>query len=1112
MMKYPFVSQMNAGRLFINFLAAICLFLLIGGTANAKYTAPLPSGHIDEMGYQGKGLKFQHLSYEQGLSNNNVWSVWQDHLGFMWFGTVGGLNRFDGYTFTTYKNIPGDAESLSANLVSVVYGDRDGDIWVGTWEDGLDRIDRETETISHYTYDIFDSTSIGNNAIRTILQDSQGVLWVGTAGGGLNRYDPETDQFVRYQHDQEDPNSLGSDQVFSLLEDADGNLWIGTYIGGLNLYNRDEDNFTRFFSQPEGSQNLDEALIDALAMDQEGNLWLGTWGHGLYRFDLEGDDLTRFIHQADDSANLSSDFVLSLAVDHSGILWIGTDGGGLNLLQPDGSAFKTFTHHAGDDESISNNVVRSLFVDREGTLWIGTWGGGVDRLSHEYNQFNHYKYSPSGENSLSDNNVLSLYQDEDGIVWAGTEVGGVNRVVLRTGEIKVYQAGTEDGSLPSNAVRSIHPAPGGDLWVGTLGGGLARFDPVTEIFTPVPFLDGSVCSDVYALAGEGDMLWVGCSDGLVAYSFVDDTFEYYDANLEEENSLSNNFITDLLLDPEGILWIGTFGGLNCLDTRTGEFLSYLHDREDPASITHNNITTLYIDSVGDLWIGTLAGGLNKFNLETETFTNYLEYQREIGDAILGITEGGTPGSGDEQELWLSSYQGLIRFSPGHGVVRIYDAADGLQGNIFNPSALFRSESGELMFGGTNGFNIFNPDLLTFNETPPPVVITELSLDLEPVEIGEGSVLQQSINLTDRLELSYENRVISFEFAALSYNAPEKNQFRYRLENFEDDWNQVSSDRRFVSYTNLDPGEYTFQVVASNADGVWSEDGINLKIVITPPWWETWWFTTLTILLTGAVIVIAIRYRVRALEFQRNRLEELVAERTQEINETSEKLGVLNKELEAFAYSVSHDLRAPIRAMNGYSTILMEEHADQLDASGRDYVARSLNAVNRMEKMIDAVLELSRMTRHDLEKEPLDLSEIAETNAGELSQVEPDRKVTWKIQPDIRVVGDKRVVMVVLENLMGNAWKFTRKRDEAVIEIGVLKEGDERIYFVKDNGVGLDTSKEDRIFTLFQRMHPDDEFEGYGVGLAIARRAVLKHGGRIWVESVEGEGATFFFTL
>jgi signal transduction histidine kinase len=567
-----------------------------------------------------------------------------------------------------------------------------------------------------------------------------------------------------------------------------------------------------------------------------------------------------------------------------------------------------------------------------------------------------------------------------------------------------------------------------------------------------------------------------------------------------------------LIDSQGVLWIGTFGGLNSLDLRTGVFARYQHDRDNPETISHNNITSLYLDSAGDLWVGTLAGGLNRFVSETETFTSYFEIAQQIGDAVLGITEGGSHSPDAELVLWLSTYQGLVKFSPEQGVLRVYDAADGLQGNTFNPSSLYRSKGGDLMFGGSNGFNIFSPDDLTSNLVVPPIVITAFNLNLEPVEIGEDSVLRQSITDLDTLKLSYNNRVISFEFSALSYTAPEKNEYRYRLENFEEDWLTVSSDRRFVSYTNLDPGEYIFRVIGSNSDGVWNEEGVSLRIVIVPPWWETWWFTTMVILAVVGGILFSIRYRIRSLENQRNLLEKLVDERTLEIHESNQKLGVLNQELEAFAYSVSHDLRAPLRALNGYNTILLEDHAANLDEEGREFIGRSLNAVDRMNMMIDAVLELSRMTRHDLEKLPLNLSAMAREHANELIEMDPERRVVWKIEPNIQIVGDRRVVMVVLENLIGNAWKFTRVRPEAVIEVGELDDNGRRVYFVRDNGIGFDASRTEEVFTLFQRTHSSEEYEGYGVGLAIVRRAVLKHGGKIWVESEIDKGTTFYFTL
>jgi streptogramin lyase len=476
---------------------------------------------------------------------------------------------------------------------------------------------------------------------------------------------------------------------------------------------------------------------------------------------------------------------------------------------------------------------------------------GLDRFDRQVDpgsapaQFTHYRSDPSNPRSLSHNSVLSIVEDQLGMMWFGTLARGLDRFDHQTGQFIHYQNDPDDPqSLSHNIVRSLYVDSEETLWVGTFGGGLNRFDSQEEKFIR------------------------------------------YQHDPDDPSTLSDNTVMAILEDNFRELWIGTLGGLNRFDRGTGEFVRYNHDPNDQNSLSHDNAVSLFEDQAGVLWIGTNGGGLNKFDRQNEQFIHYTEVNGLPSGTVMGITED------DQGYLWLSTSQGLSKFDPHFETFRNYDTYDGLQGNQFNFNSLHKSGSGELFFGGVNGFNSFYPANIQNNAYVPPVVITDFQLANKPVDIGPDSVLQKSILETDKLALSYEDQVISFEFAALNYMSPEKNRYRYTLEGFDEEWTEVGSDRRFVTYTNLDPGEYVFRVIGSNNDGIWNEEGASINITIIPPWWDTAWFRGLALLLLVGLIFGTYRWRVRNVETRSQELEAQVVEKTYELNERVKELNCL----------------------------------------------------------------------------------------------------------------------------------------------------------------------------------------------------------------------------
>jgi len=835
---------------------------------------------------QRNRIRFNHITIEQGLSHNSVYSIFQDSKGFMWFGTLVGLNKYDGYKFTVYTHDPDNPASLSHNAVMAIYEDRSGVLWIGTHAGGLNRFDRDTEQFIHYQHDPADPHSLGHNRVLSIYEDRSGTLWICTEGGGLNRFDRDTEQFIRYQHDPNDPKSLSGNNVTSFYEDQSGELWIGTHDGGLNRFDRDTGQFIRYQHDPADLQSLSSNWVDSFYEDPSGTLWVGNVG-GLDRFDR---DTGRFIHYRHDPADphsLSENKIARMYEDHSGNLWIGTPGQGLNRFDRDAGQFIRYQYDPNDPQSLNDNRIRSMYRDRSGVLWIGTKTGGLNTYDRVAEQFLHYRHNRDDPQSLSHDVIYAIHEDRLGDFWIGTQGGGLNKLDRDTGQFVHYQYDPDKPqSLSDNDIRAIYEDRSGVLWIGTHDGGLNRFNRKTEQFIHYqydPDDPQSLGSKDVSAIGEDHIgyLWVG-GDGLDRFDRETQQFRHYRHDPDDPQSLSHNGVTCIYEDQFGVLWIGTSYGLNKFDSRsswgeTEQFHQYYHNPDDPQSLSGNHVRAIYEDGSGTLWVGT-AEGLNKFDRANEIFTHYREKDGLPNDVIYGILED------DQGNLWLSTNQGISKFNSRTKTFKNYDVSDGLQGNEFNTNAYYKTRDGMMLFGGFNGFNAFYPERITDNPYIPPVVLTNFYLFNKLIRPGGDSLLQKPISETETLTLSYKDFIVSFEFAALSYVAPEKNQYAYIMEGFEKEWNYTDSTRRFVTYTNLDPGRYVFRVKAANNDGVWNEAGNSIIITITPPFWETWWFRGLMLVCLVGIVFAAHRMRVRTLESRKRQLERQVTERTQELQQ------------------------------------------------------------------------------------------------------------------------------------------------------------------------------------------------------------------------------------
>jgi len=1083
----------------------------------------------------GKGIKFDHLSLEHGLSQSVVTTMLQDSKGFMWFGTQDGLNRYDGYDFKVYKNDPEDPNSLSINYILSLLEDSEGNLWVGTNGGGLNRFDRDLDAFTRFVSESDDSKGLSSNFVNAIYEDSNGNLWIGT-GAGLNRFNRETNDFTHYLNDPEDPQSISGNEITAIFEDSEGTLWIGTDDSGLNRFDREAETFTSYKNDKDDSYSISGDSINAFLEDRLGNLWIATQDGGLNKLNRETAQFERYQNEPDNPNSLSYNMVSSIIEDKRGLIWIGTNGSGVNLFDPTNGQFAHLHHDSNNPFSLSNEQIFSIYEDQSGVLWFGTFGGGLNKFDPDKAKFTTYVSNPNDANSLQGPGIWSIYEDLEGILWIGTNSGGLNRLDRETGDWRNYVNDPENPfTISANAVMTILEDRDGNLWAGTFGGGLNKFNRKSFQFTQVdawPII-------MKMFEDRSGNLWIGTNgSGLGLLDKETEEITYYQNEEGNYQSLSSDAVTVIKEDADGQLWVGTFAsGINRFDPETGTVTRFLFDPSERGSLSNNAIMSIHFSSDGVLWIGTFGGGLNKFNPETETFQVFRERHGLPNDSIYGILED------DEGNLWLSTNFGLSKFDPTTETFKNFDSSDGLQSNEFNQGAFYRSASGELFFGGITGVNSFFPDEVIENPFVPPIVITDFKLFNETVELGEGSPLEIPIVETDEISLTYQDDFFSFEFASLHFSSPEENQYAYIMEGLDKDWNLVGN-RRFAGYTNVPPGDYVFKVVGTNRDGIWNPEGASLNISIVPPFWQTLWFRILAIVTLVGSVTTAFRLRVRSSERQARQLKTEVDDRTKELREamvelkhSKEAAEAANRAKSVFLANMSHELRTPLNAILGFSQLMIrsETAKSKLETNLTEDQRENLEVIVRSGEhllgLINDVLEMSKIEagRVTLNEHSFDLHRMLD-GLEEMFCYRAEEKglsLTVTRSPEIPqyVQADEGKIRQVMMNLLGNAIKFTQ---EGKIDLRVAYAngigsdpsnlGDGRssptlAFEVQDTGPGIVPEDQDLIFDPFvQSAAGKQDQEGTGLGLTISEQFANLMNGNLSVESEFGKGSTFTFTV
>lgn len=947
-------------------------------------------------------IQFDRIPSDMGLSQNLITCILQDHKGFLWFGTKDGLNRFDGYKFIVFQHDPYDPLSLSDSTISALYEDRVGRMWIGT-QNGLNLFDRSKEIFYRLLPDANNPNSLSHSNVGSIAEDREGAIWIATWGGGINKLmlrplaggkesihfsgtNPlEGARFTRLTHDPNNPNSLGSDAVGQVVEDGRGTVWAMTLKGIYRLSPaRDGYLVTRFRgdgSHPAWKEWLErDEYRKFICRGRNGRVWIGV-GSALIEWDAIAEKFT--YHRFDLSRISKTNWkpedrfwqaVRGMMEDRAGKIWIGSTWG-LARFDPTTDTMDAFHYERDHPRSIAESGICSIYEDSGGVLWLGSNGNGLFRYDPKAQRFTHRHQDGAKLSLWRGTSIRALCETRDGTLWLGAANIQLLRMNRTTGEVTPFQV-AQPNVPPLELVFSMLQDRTGALWIGS-SEGLFQVDwrdgkpGQISWFKPEPDVPrGSGRDDVYkVIEDRSGEIWIATANALRRLDRATGHFISYFYDARDPDTIPGDPYTFIHQDRNGIFWLGAEDGLLRFDLPTASFKRYRNDPNDASSLSHNVVRAIAEDPFEPdqvLWIGTAGGGLNRFDKERETFTHFTEKEGLSNNVVYAIL------SDKEGNLWMSTNHGLTRFNPRTRAFKNFDIKDGLQDNEFNSCAYFKSASGELFFGGISGFNAFYPEDVKDNPHAPPVVITGFQIFNKSVSFkNPDSPLKKQITETDEITLSYEHKVFSFEFAALDFTESSKNQYAYKMDGFDKDW-QLAGTSRTATYTNLDPGRYVFRVKASNNDGVWNEEGVAIKITITPPWWRTVWAYGFYVLLLIAGILATDRIqRRRVIKRERERAQrreaELIRQQAEELETIDRIVKVINRtaDLESlFQALLEQGLKLVPHAEK--ATVLIRDHQERCFkfAATVGYDLEQLKAISfTPEEMV------SRYTTESQEVEP-----------------------------------------------------------------------------------------------------------------------------------------------
>jgi signal transduction histidine kinase/ligand-binding sensor domain-containing protein/DNA-binding response OmpR family regulator len=1061
---------------------------------------------------QGSRIRFESFPSEAALPIM-ITDIVQDHLGYIWLGTEDGLLRYDGHKFVSYSTIPGDSTSLSQNWVEELYVDFTGDLWIGS-SSGLDRYNPACDCFVRYSLEESASAVRKEWQVNDFAEDKGHNLWIGTQQGGLFRYSRKTNRFTRFLDDPNKPEHVLDDEIRSLLVDRNNNLWIGTGEpfgtpvsrgkGGLVRLDLNTGRTIRFVHAPANPNSLLDNRVSALFEDDTGKIWIGTCQSGLHYYDSQKEEMIRMMpdpSQPDAFIAPQGKMGLWSSCPHvkfirqstNGGFWVGTYNGGLNYFDPDANKLHHYTHKADDPGSLSSNQVWSFLEDRQGRIWIAGLPGKlqiVDPSLHKFRVHNHDAKAPAG---LSSRFVMGVYEapDKPGVIWIGTRGGGLNRMDVETGMFKYYRHNPQDEhSISSDIVWTTYQDRNGTFWVGTEAGvdtlnrQTGQFNPVklklNNTYTTVPFPVTRIHED------RQGYLWIGTwSSGIIRLSKDKKEAKRYDFSNRSPQTYYNSVFA-LHEDSKGRLWIGIHQeGLFQYDAQNDRFIRHLKGY---------GTTSILEDSLGVFWIGTVSSGILHYNSTNGTFRQYTSKDGLPSNSVYGILPD------DSGVLWLSTGNGLARFDPASTQIIKYGSSDGLSITSFSNTSGLKSSSGSMFFGGNGGLVSFDPKLVKGNPFPPDVLISSLQVAGKPFD------LQSYKNSPSfRIPLSYTQNDLTFDYVGLHFTNPAKNTYKYRMYPYETNWVEAGSQRT-ARYTNLYPGEYTFQVIAQSSDGVWNKEGASMLLYIAPPWWTTWWAYALLITLICSASYWFYRFQLsRKLAFAESK-------RLKEIDHLKNNLYT----------NITHEFRTPLTVILGMTQTLHSKARNQ-----HWYEAElPLEMIHRngenLLHLVNQLLDLARLQSGHLELELLqsDVIPFIKYLCESFHSLAQEKHINLTVYAEIDELPmdyDAAKLAMIMSNLLSNAIKFTSAGGKVIVHLNQnsrVGRGEHFLIKVKDTGKGIAEADLPRIFDRFYQADssPSRLHEGTGIGLALTKELVDLMRGTVLVKSQVGTGSEFIVEL
>lgn len=1054
---------------------------------------------------QTSNINFTSITSKEGLLSNSVNAILKDRQGLMWFATDDGLNRFDGTNFKVYRNFRGDTTSLRANEILALHEDRNGNLWIGTSGGGLSLYNRKKDNFLHFPTDNNIVPGLTRNAvIRSICSDHLGNIWIAQFNG-LYVLNPNTNTINKQELCIQKNDPPVKTSLLSVFEDSKHRIWVAT-DNGLFLYRQGTNTFNQFVHEDTNTTTISSNKVRAIAEDKQGNIWVGTTD-GLCMMKPDETGFVTYRHSAGKEASLSNNFINFITTDNEGLLWIGTNEG-LNVLDPVQQKFKVYIPDDGNIHSITAKTIRCAYFDKQGIYWFGTFRGGINKYDKNINLFNLIPSSAFKRNDVVVPTINAFAENKNGHVFVGTDGEGLFEFDQNKNLIRPVNIHYEKQQTKPISILALQRSHDDKLYIGTFSQGVLIMDLLTGSVQQLkagPKPDNLNSNDIFSLMEDSKgNIWAGTNgEGVNVIKNNRIIARYIPRTPTGTNNYHlpvNGYIRALMEDKEGNIWIGSHGGgLGVLHVN-GKWSAYTKDN---SSLPSDKIHAMLCDSQGRIWVGTFGGGLSLYDKSKDQFITYAEEDGLQNTTIYQILE-------DLQgRIWFSTNIGISCFDVPQKKFRNFTSYNAVQPNNFVHASGIRLTNGELFFGGLQGFNFFNPSNLTVNQNVPTVLLTDLKISNKSVVPGNESPIKEPIMIAKEIRLDYKQN-FALNFVALNYTIPKQNQYAYKLEGFDKDWN-YTGQANTASYTNLDPGEYTFRVKAGNNDGIWSNGEALIKIYVRPPFWRTP-FAYLFYLLAIGGLLLYIRHRgITKLRKQ----FELEKEREQ-----ARRILELDRLKLKFLTNLSHDFRTPISLIMGPVDQLINEES----ANGKlDKLSMIRRNARRLLNLVNQLLDFRKMEEHELRLQLSkgDFISFIKEVSESFRDMSERKHISFTFTSDIdklEVMFDHDKIERILFNLLSNAFKFTLEGGHVSVEVNDLLSGSEQAHWVsikvRDTGIGIPKDKKEKIFERFFQNYSASSVlnQGTGIGLSITKEFIKMHGGVIEVDSEPGKGSEFIIKL